>query len=64
MARRASAIGIVVWGATFGAVIGPNLVGFAGGLGESLGLPPYAGAYLLPVQGATAPVGHPLPLGV
>jgi len=49
MARRASAIGIVVWGATFGAVIGPNLVGFAGGLGESLGLPPYAGAYLLPV---------------
>ena len=49
MARRASAIGIVVWGATFGAVIGPNLVGFAGGLGENLGLPPYAGAYLLPV---------------
>ena len=49
MARRASAIGIVVWGATFGAVIGPNLVGLAGGLGESLGLPPYAGAYLLPV---------------
>ena len=49
MARRASAIGIVVWGATFGAVIGPNLVGVAGGLGETLGLPPYAGAYLLPV---------------
>jgi MFS family permease len=49
MARRASAIGIVVWGATFGAVIGPNLVGFAGEFGESIGLPPYAGAYLLPV---------------
>ena len=49
MTLRASAIGIVVWGATFGAVLGPNLVGFAGGLGEDLGLPPYAGAYLLPV---------------
>lgn len=49
VARRASAIGIVVWGATVGAVIGPNLVGFVAGFGESLGLPPYAGAYLLPV---------------
>jgi len=49
VARRASAIGIVVWGATFGAVVGPNLIGFAGGIGEDLGLPPYAGAYLLPV---------------
>jgi MFS family permease len=49
MSRRASAIGIVVWGATFGAVLGPNLVGFAGNAGEQLGLPPYAGAYLLPV---------------
>ena len=47
--RRASAIGIVVWGATFGAVIGPNLVGWAGQLGESIGLPPLAGAYLLPI---------------
>jgi MFS family permease len=41
--RRASAIGIVVWGATFGAVLGPNLVGPAGDL------PPLAGAYLLPM---------------
>ena len=48
-ARRASAIGIVVWGATFGAVIGPNLIGWAGQLGESIGLPPLAGAYLLPI---------------
>jgi MFS family permease len=47
--RRASAIGIVVWGATFGAVLGPNLVGWAGQLGESIGLPPLAGAYLLPI---------------
>ena len=31
-ARRASAIGIVVWGATVGAVLGPNLVAPAGAL--------------------------------
>ena len=48
-ARRASAIGIVVWGATFGAVVGPNLVGPAGDLGVAIGLPPLAGAYLLPM---------------
>ena len=49
MARRASAIGLVVWGATFGAVVGPNLVGWAGEIGEGIGLPALAGAYLLPV---------------
>jgi MFS family permease len=48
-ARRASAIGIVVWSATVGAVVGPNLVGWAGDLGQRLGLPAYAGTYLLPV---------------
>jgi MFS family permease len=47
--RRATAIGIVVWGATFGAVVGPNLIGVAGTAGESIGLPPLAGAYLLPI---------------
>jgi len=49
LARRASAIGLVVWGATFGAVVGPNLIGWAGALGEEIGLPALAGAYLLPV---------------
>lgn len=49
VARRASAIGLVVWGATFGAVLGPNLIGWAGELGERIGLPSLAGAYLLPV---------------
>jgi MFS family permease len=48
-ARRASAIGVVVWGATVGAVVGPNLVGWAGEVGERLGLPALAGTYLLPV---------------
>lgn len=49
VARRASAIGLVVWGATFGAVLGPNLIGWAGALGEGIGLPALAGAFLLPV---------------
>jgi len=49
VARRASAIGLVVWGATFGAVLGPNLVGWAGEVSEGFGLPALAGAYLLPI---------------
>jgi MFS family permease len=49
VARRATAIGLVVWGATFGAVLGPNLIGWAGELGERIGLPALAGAYLLPI---------------
>jgi len=47
--RRASAIGLVVWGSTFGAVVGPNLVGWAGELSVRIGLPALAGAYLLPI---------------
>jgi MFS family permease len=47
-ARRASALGLVVWGATVGAIVGPNLVAYAGAFAESAGLPRLAGAYLLP----------------
>jgi MFS family permease len=47
--RRASAIGIVVFGSTVGAVIGPNLAAPAGKLATMLGLPELAGAYLVPV---------------
>lgn len=47
--RRASAIGIVVWGATAGAIIGPNLAAPAGGLALSIGLPELAGPYLVPM---------------
>jgi MFS family permease len=47
--RRASAIGIVVWGATIGAIIGPNLVAPAGQVAIALGLPELAGAYLVPI---------------
>jgi MFS family permease len=47
-ARRASAIATVVWGATIGAIVGPNLVGLAGPVAISLGLPELAGPYLVP----------------
>jgi MFS family permease len=47
--RRASAIGIVVWGATVGAIIGPNLAAPAGAFAVSIGLPEFAGPYLVPM---------------
>jgi MFS family permease len=47
--RRGSAIGLVVWGATVGAVIGPNLVGLSGDVAASIGLPRLAGPYLVPL---------------
>jgi MFS family permease len=43
--RRASAVGLVVWGTTIGAVIGPNLTAPAGAIAVGLGLPELAGAY-------------------
>ncbi len=45
--RRARTIGIVVWGATVGAVLGPNLVAPAAGVARSLGLVPLAGAFVV-----------------
>jgi MFS family permease len=48
-AGRASAISTVVWATTVGAVLGPNLVGPSGVVAEWLGLPPLAGAYLVPI---------------
>lgn len=47
--RRASAIGIVVWAATVGAVIGPNLIGISGDIAVSVGLPRLSGPYLVPI---------------
>ncbi len=49
VARRARAIGFVVWGSTIGSVIGPWLVPLAGDLSKSLGLPTLVGPYLVPV---------------
>ena len=48
-ARRASAIGLVVWGATVGSVVGPSLVPVASAMARSVGLPSLAGPYLVPV---------------
>jgi MFS family permease len=45
--RRASAVGMVVWGSTVGAVIGPNLAEPGGWVAAQLALPALAGAYLL-----------------
>lgn len=45
---RASAIGVVVWAATIGAVVGPNLVGASGAVATALGLPEVVGPYLVP----------------
>jgi MFS family permease len=47
--RRAVAIGLVVWGSTVGGIVGPWLVPIAGSLAESVGLPKYAGPFLVPV---------------
>ena len=49
LGRRASTIGLVVWGATVGAVVGPNLVAFSGEVATNLGLPELAGPYLVPI---------------
>jgi len=58
--RRATAISTVVWAATAGAIIGPNLVPVAGGVMAAAGLPEVAGAYLVPVVfvGAAALLTH------
>jgi len=48
--RRASAIGVVVWGATIGAVVGPTLVAPSGSLALAIGLPELAGPFLVPVM--------------
>ena len=47
--ERATAVSIVVWGSTVGAVLGPNLVGPANAAGEAMGMPRFAGGFLLAV---------------
>jgi MFS family permease len=47
--RRPVAIGLVVWAATIGGVVGPWLVPLAKDLAPRLNLPPLAGPYLVPV---------------
>jgi MFS family permease len=52
--RRASALSLVVWATTIGAVAGPNLTGFAGGVAEDLGLPRLAGPFMFGLVGILA----------
>jgi MFS family permease len=47
--RRAWAIGIVVWAATVGAIVGPALVPVAEGLARWWGIPGLAGPFFVPV---------------
>jgi MFS family permease len=47
--RRGTALGTVVWAATIGAILGPNLVGPSGDVAMALGLPHHAGPYLVPI---------------
>jgi predicted MFS family arabinose efflux permease len=46
-ARRGSALGVVVWGSTVGAVIGPNLITPGAELAATLGIYRLAGPYLV-----------------
>jgi MFS family permease len=68
-ARRAGALGIVVWGSTIGAVVGPNLINPVGTLAEASGFSPLAGGFAVSVLfvcaallasafGPRAPVEH------
>ena len=52
--RRASALALVVWATTAGAVIGPNLNGVAGRVAVDIGLPRLTGPFLLGSLGILA----------
>ena len=45
--HRARSLSYVVWAATIGAVLGPNLLNFSGSVGLSLGLPRLSGPYVI-----------------
>src|SRR5918912_1292650 len=49
--ERGRAIGLVVWGATAGSIIGPILLGLAAELGGRLGLTTVGSAFLIGVSG-------------
>jgi MFS family permease len=44
---RARSLSFVVWAATIGAVLGPNLLNFSGSVDTSLGLPQLSGPYVI-----------------
>ena len=45
--HRARSLSYVVWAATIGAVLGPNLLNVSGSVGLALGLPQLAGSYVI-----------------
>ncbi len=45
--HRSRDLSLIVWAATVGAVVGPNLLEFSGSIGTHLGLPPLTGPYLM-----------------
>jgi MFS family permease len=49
--RRARSLSLVVWATTIGAVLGPNLTGYAGALARDLGLPRLTGPFLFGLVG-------------
>jgi MFS family permease len=49
--HRGRALSIVVWATTVGAVLGPNVLGPAGRLGESVGIPALVGPFLISLAG-------------
>jgi MFS family permease len=49
--RRGRALSLVVWATTVGAVLGPNLLGPAGRLGELVGIPALVGPFLVSMAG-------------
>ncbi|MBV1853523.1 MFS transporter [Catellatospora tritici] len=52
--RKGFAVGLIVWGGTVGALIGPNLIEPLTRLAGGLGLRPYTGPYLLALVCAAA----------
>jgi MFS family permease len=52
--RRARALSVVLWATTFGAVLGPNLVGPAGRMADGWGLPSLTGPFVVTVAVALA----------
>ena len=51
---RGRDLALVVWATTVGAVLGPNLIGPADDLGQSIGLPPLAGPFLFTIAAQVA----------
>ncbi len=49
--QRGRAMGLIVWGSTVGAIVGPNLMGPAVRVGALLGLSPVGSAFLISVAG-------------